>query len=80
VVIIGNIGSIGKVIGSIFQYAFLAPGRHRRRGGRGYQDVHHTWGVKRGVFSNEAGLGSAPIAHAASSEDRPRQAGPLRHF
>ena len=27
-----------------------------------------TWGVKRGVFSNEAGLGSAPIAHASTSE------------
>ncbi len=27
-----------------------------------------TWGVKRGVFSNEAGLGSAPIAHATTSE------------
>ena len=27
-----------------------------------------TWGVKRGVFSNEAGLGSAPMAHAATSE------------
>jgi len=25
-----------------------------------------TWGVKRGLFSNEAGLGSAPIAHAAA--------------
>ena len=25
-----------------------------------------TWGVKRGVFSNEAGLGSAPMAHAAT--------------
>lgn len=28
-------------------------------------------GVARGVFSNEAGLGSAPIAHAASSADEP---------
>lgn len=27
-----------------------------------------TWGVKRGVFSNEAGLGSAPMAHATTSE------------
>ncbi len=27
-----------------------------------------TWGVKRGVFSNEAGLGSAPMAHASTSE------------
>ncbi len=25
-----------------------------------------TWGVKRGLFSNEAGQGSAPIAHAAA--------------
>ena len=28
-------------------------------------------GVSRGVFSNEAGLGSAPIAHAASSTQNP---------
>lgn len=28
------------------------------------------FGFSRGVFSNEAGLGSAPIAHAASSADR----------
>ena len=28
-------------------------------------------GFARGVFSNEAGLGSAPIAHAASSSDEP---------
>ena len=34
-----------------------------------------TWGVKRGVFSNEAGLGSAPIAHAASSEKDPVKQG-----
>ncbi|MBD5160497.1 MAG: sodium:alanine symporter family protein [Oscillibacter sp.] len=33
------------------------------------------WGVKRGVFSNEAGLGSAPIAHAASSENNPVRQG-----
>ncbi|WP_066502313.1 alanine/glycine:cation symporter family protein [Abyssisolibacter fermentans] len=29
------------------------------------------YGVARGVFSNEAGLGSAPIAHAASTNDDP---------
>ncbi len=33
------------------------------------------YGVARGVFSNESGLGSAPIAHAASKTDNPvRQA------
>ena len=30
-----------------------------------------TWGVRRGLFSNEAGQGSAPIAHAAAKTDEP---------
>ncbi len=29
------------------------------------------WGVARGIFSNEAGLGSAPIAHAAAKTNDP---------
>lgn len=33
------------------------------------------YGVGRGVFSNEAGLGSAPIAHSASSTDDPAKQG-----
>ena len=33
------------------------------------------FGVARGVFSNEAGLGSAPIAHAAAKTDDPVQQG-----
>lgn len=32
-------------------------------------------GVSRGVFSNEAGLGSAPIAHAAATTDSPVRQG-----
>ena len=32
-------------------------------------------GVARGMFSNEAGLGSAPIAHAAAKEDEPVREG-----
>ena len=32
-------------------------------------------GVARGLFSNEAGLGSAPIAHAAAKEDEPVREG-----
>ena len=34
-----------------------------------------TKGVGRGVFSNEAGLGPAPIAHAATSEKNPVRQG-----
>ena len=33
------------------------------------------YGIGRGVFSNEAGLGSAPIAHAASSAEDPVKQG-----
>jgi len=33
------------------------------------------WGVARGIFSNEAGLGSAPIAHAAATTDSPVRQG-----
>jgi AGCS family alanine or glycine:cation symporter len=34
-----------------------------------------TWGVKRGLFSNESGQGSAPIAHAAAKTDQPVREG-----
>ena len=33
------------------------------------------WGVRRGLFSNEAGQGSAPIAHAAARTDEPVREG-----
>ena len=35
------------------------------------------FGVARGVFSNEAGLGSAPIAHAAAETDNPVRQGTI---
>jgi len=35
------------------------------------------FGVARGVFSNEAGLGSAPIAHAAAQTDSPVRQGTI---
>lgn len=34
-------------------------------------------GVARGIFSNEAGLGSAPIAHAAAKTDSPVRQGSI---
>ncbi len=33
------------------------------------------WGVRRGLFSNEAGQGSAPIAHSAAKTDEPVKGG-----
>lgn len=35
------------------------------------------FGVARGIFSNEAGLGSAPIAHAAAATDNPVRQGSI---
>ena len=35
------------------------------------------WGVARGIFSNEAGLGSAPIAHAAAKTNSPVRQGTI---
>jgi len=35
------------------------------------------FGVARGIFSNEAGLGSAPIAHAAAATDSPVRQGTI---
>ena len=74
IVIFGHIGHIGKVFGSIFQYAFTPNAVIGGAAGAAIK-MCITWGVKRGVFSNEAGLGSAPIAHAASSERDPVKQG-----
>lgn len=73
-VIFANIENLGSVFAMIFKGA-ISPSSVV--GGVGGFSVINcmTWGVKRGVFSNEAGLGSAPIAHAASSESNPVKQG-----
>ena len=73
-VIISNIGAVGKVFGMIFKGAFNA---EAALGGAFGITIMTTIqkGVGRGVFSNEAGLGSAPMAHAASSESDPVKQG-----
>ena len=50
--------SLKSVGGGIFGYAIMLAMRN---------------GFARGVFSNEAGLGSAPMAHAASSTEEPAE-------
>ncbi|MER2234855.1 MAG: sodium:alanine symporter family protein [Candidatus Limivicinus sp.] len=70
VVIIMRIGHIPAVFGQIFAGAFS----FKSVGGGifGYTIMMAMkQGFARGVFSNEAGLGSAPIAHAASSTEEP---------
>jgi len=73
-VVLFNITEIPRVFGMIFQGAFSPEAVTGGAAGIGVK-LCITWGVKRGVFSNEAGLGSAPIAHAASSESNPVKQG-----
>lgn len=73
-VVCANAQRIPQVFGMIMQGAFTP---QAVTGGVAGMTVKSCveWGVKRGVFSNEAGLGSAPIAHAASSESNPVKQG-----
>ncbi len=73
-VVFTNLGSLGKVFAMIFKGAFSA---EAALGGAFGITIMTTIqkGVGRGVFSNEAGLGSAPIAHAATSETNPVKQG-----
>ena len=69
-VIILRITDVPAAFGKIFTEAFS----FKSVGGGIFGYVIMTamrQGFARGVFSNEAGLGSAPIAHAASSTDEP---------
>lgn len=70
VILIMNAGEIAPTFGLIFSEAFN-PTAGVAGGGVGAVLVTMMWGVKRGLFSNEAGQGSAPIAHAAAKTDEP---------
>ena len=69
-IIIKNIGAIPAVFDRIFEEAFGL--RQVAAGGFGAVLMN---GVKRGLFSNEAGSGSAPCAVAAAECDIPVRAG-----
>ena len=58
----------------IFSYAF-DPQAGAWGVGSGLFITTMVWGVKRGLFSNEAGQGSAPIAHGAAKTEEPVREG-----
>ena len=70
IVILANIGDVIPTFGMIFREAFN-PSAGIAGTGIGAILVTLMWGVRRGLFSNEAGQGSAPIAHAAAKTDEP---------
>ena len=75
VIIIKNFGLLPSVFQRIFEEAFGL--RQMVAGGFGAALMN---GVKRGLFSNEAGSGSAPCAAAAADVSHPAKAGLFQAF
>ena len=74
IVLIVRIKYVPATIGMIFKYAF-AP-QAIIGGGFGYAiKTAISQGAKRGLFSNEAGMGSTPHAHALANVDCPHDQG-----
>lgn len=70
IILVLNAGKIFPTFALILREAF-DPTAGVAGTGVGAVLVTMMWGVKRGLFSNEAGQGSAPIAHAAAKTDEP---------
>tara|TARA_B100000579_G_scaffold372333_1_gene335424 strand:- start:106 stop:1518 length:1413 start_codon:yes stop_codon:yes gene_type:complete len=68
-IIITNIGKLPGVLSSILSQAFVPDAAYG-----GFIGAIVT-GIKRGVFSNEGGVGSASIAHSAAKTDEPVREG-----
>lgn len=70
VVLLLNISSLGTALELVFTHAFTPSAAEGGFAGAAVW-LAIRFGVARGVFSNEAGLGSAPIAHAAAATKGP---------
>lgn len=74
IVLIANASAIPGAFGAIFSNAFTGTAAVGGFAGATVAQALR-FGVARGVFTNEAGLGSAPIAHAAATTDHPVRQG-----
>lgn len=69
-IILQNVGMVIPAFGAIFKGAFSMRAAAGGIGGAVIKQAV-TWGFKRGVFSNEAGLGSSVMVHSASNVKEP---------
>jgi AGCS family alanine or glycine:cation symporter len=74
IVLMLNAGDVPGAFATIFENAFN-PAAGIGGSVAGVWTMTLLWGVKRGLFSNEAGQGSAPIAHAAARTNEPVREG-----
>ena len=74
IVLIARIRYVPETFGMIFKYAFMPDAIIG--GGIGYAlKTAISQGAKRGLFSNEAGMGSTPHAHALANVKNPHEQG-----
>lgn len=73
-VMIVNASAIPSVFLLIFEHAFTPISAAGGFAGAGVAAAIR-WGLARGVYSNEAGMGTAPIAHATAKIDHPAKQG-----
>ncbi|WED28663.1 sodium:alanine symporter family protein [Vibrio sp. DW001] len=74
VILLMNFGEVIPAFALVFEHAFTpASAEGGFAGATVWMAIR--FGVARGVFSNEAGLGSAPIAHASAQTDDPVRQG-----
>ena len=74
VILIARIQYVPQTIGMIFKFAFTPSALIG--GGIGYAlKTAISQGAKRGLFSNEAGMGSTPHAHALAKVEKPHDQG-----
>jgi AGCS family alanine or glycine:cation symporter len=74
IIVIKNLPELPGAFGLILSEAFT-PSAGVGGTAAGVFSMTLVWGIKRGLFSNEAGQGSAPIAHAAAKTDEPVREG-----
>ena len=74
VIILINVGKVPEAFGLIFTHAFTPAAASGGFAGAAVAAAIR-FGVARGVFSNESGLGSAAIAHAAAQTNSPVRQG-----
>ncbi len=74
VIIVMRIGELPAVLGLVFDSAFSGTAATGGFAGS-TMALALRYGIARGLFSNEAGLGSAPMVHAAATTDHPVRQG-----
>jgi AGCS family alanine or glycine:cation symporter len=74
VIVVANASEVPRALAMIFHDAFCGTAAAGGAAGIAWQQVIQT-GIKRAAFSNEAGLGTAPMAHGAARTSEPIREG-----